>query len=543
MKEAKKTNINDNEDPSCGCHQPSVINYFEMKHISYVLATLALAGCSSQEGSERLQLKKLPDGDKPLNVVFILSDDHRYDYMGFTGKVPWLKTPNMDRMASEGVYIKNAFVTTSLSSPSRASILTGLYSHTHKVVDNSAPLPEGLTFFPEYLQEAGYTTGFFGKWHMGNDSGDPQPGFNHWEAFRGQGDYYNPRINTNGEWIQYQDSAYVTDILTEHAIGFIRDQVKSNSPFFVYLSHKGVHGNFYPARRHMGFYKGQEPVVPENFNYPYYGASQLPTVNKVTGKAAHGKEYYGENMHPDWVRHQRESWHGVDYAYHGRNWRQEVISYCETLMSVDESIGSVLDCLKEEGIDENTMVIYMGDNGFAWGEHGLIDKRQFYEESVRVPMLARCPGLFGGGQVLEKMVQYIDIGPTVLACAGLDKADNMVGSSFIPLLQGKDIPWRDRIFYEYYWEHEYPSTPTMHGVRTDRYKYIRYYGIWDTNEFYDLEADPGETRNLIDSPELQDTIKSLNHELYDWLESTDGMYIPLKRTERPHIDHRNMGNY
>ena len=160
-----------------------------------MLATLTLASSGSiYAKSPSLHLPKLANSDKPRNIVYILSDDHRYDYMGFIGKVPWLKTPNLDRMAAEGTYIKNAFVTTSLCSPSRASILTGLYSHTHKVVDNSAPLPKGLTFFPQYLQKAGYQTGFFGKWHMRNDSGEPQPGFDQWEGFQGQGEYYNPRI-------------------------------------------------------------------------------------------------------------------------------------------------------------------------------------------------------------------------------------------------------------------------------------------------------------------------------------------------------------
>jgi len=514
-----------------------------MKHIEYIMTAFAIVSCGNSAKANPLHFDKLTGEKKPLNVIFILSDDHRFDYMGFMGKVPWLKTPNMDRMAEEGVHIKNAFVTTSLSSPSRASILTGLYSHTHKVVDNAAPLPEGLTFFPQYLQKAGYTTAFFGKWHMGNDSGDPQPGFNHWEAFRGQGEYYNPRLNIDGTWKQFKDSTYVTDLLTDHAIGFIKEQVKAEKPFFVYLSHKGVHGNFYPAKRHINFYKGVKPVIPENFKSPYYGLTQLPSIDPKSGRPASGKAFYGEEMHPNWVKNQRESWHGVDYMYHGRQWTDEVIKYCETLMSVDESIGSVLNFLKEAGIDENTMVFYMGDNGFAWGEHGLIDKRQFYEESVRVPLLARCPGLFQGGQVLEKMVQNIDIAPTILACAGLEKPANMAGSSFLPLLMGKNITWRTRIFYEYYWEHEYPQTPTMFGVRTDRYKYIRYYGIWDTDEFYDLEKDPYETHNLISEPELQDTIIKLNHELYDWLEGTNGMSIPLKRTERPHIDHRNIGNY
>ncbi len=515
----------------------------KINNTKYLMVALVFTGCGKSEKTNHLYLNKLPDSGKPLNVVFILSDDHRYDYMGFMGKVPWLKTPSMDRMAAEGAHLRNAFVTTSLSSPSRASILTGLYSHTHKVVDNHAPLPEGLTFFPEYLQEAGYKTAFFGKWHMGNDSGDPQPGFHHWEGFRGQGEYYNPRININGTWTQFKDSTYVTDLITDHAITFIKEQINDGEPFFVYLSHKGVHGNFYPAKRHKNMYKGEKAVIPDNFNSPNYGLTQLPSFNSNTGKPRTGKEFYGEEMHPDWVKHQRESWHGVDYMYHGVRWEDEVVNYCETLMSVDESIGSVLNCLKEAGIADQTMVIYMGDNGFGWGEHGLIDKRHFYEESVRVPLLARCPELFNGGQVIEKMVQNVDIASTVLACAGLDKPEKMVGNSFIPLLQGKEVPWRDHIFYEYYWEHEYPQTPTMHGIRTERYKYIRYYGIWDTNEFFDLEEDPYEIQNLIADPALQDTIIKLNRKLYDWLESTDGMSIPLKRTERPHIDHRNLGFY
>ena len=513
------------------------------KFLSYLSIPLTLSGYNlqaQQAYKTNNEAKKI--GGK-MNIVFILSDDHRYDYMGFVGKIPWLQTPSMDRMAHEGAWMKNAFVTTSLSSPSRASILTGMYSHSHKVVDNTAPLPEGLTFFPEYLQKAGYKTAFFGKWHMGNDSGNPQPGFDYWEAFKGQGEYYNPRLNTNGKWVQYTDSVYVTDLLTEHAIDFIDKQTKNNQPFMVYLSHKGVHDNFQPAKRHKGSYQDKPLVYPASFNTPKYGITTPPTIDSVTGKAASGKDFYGDNMMPNWVKNQRESWHGVDYSYHGRPWETQVRNYCETLRSVDESIGAVLDYLVENGLDKNTIVIYMGDNGFAWGEHGLIDKRQFYEESVRVPMLVWAPGLFDGGEVVEKMVQNVDIAPTLMQCAGLKKAPQMVGESFIPLLLGENITWRDKIFYEYYWEYEFPQTPTMHGIRTDRYKYIRYHGIWDTNEFYDLKNDPDEMHNLIADPAYQDTIKALNHELYNWLESTGGMNIPLKRTEWPHSDHRNLENF
>ena len=515
----------------------------KQKLINPILLACTVAGSCAAKSANPKESAENPAPQKPLNVVFILSDDHRYDYMGFVGRVPWLQTPSMDRMAREGAYIRNAFVTTSLSSPSRASILTGMYSHSHQVVDNSAPLPAGLTFFPEYLQKSGYKTAFFGKWHMGNDTGAPQPGFDHWEGFRGQGEYYNPRINTNGEWVQYKDSTYVTDLLTEHAISFMKSQKAENKPFFVYLSHKGVHDNFSPAKRHKGRYQNEELVLPPSYNTPKYGIKQLPTITESNKRAASGEDYYGENMMPDWVKSQRESWHGVDFSYHGRPWENQVRNYCETLLGVDESIGSVLDYLKEAGIDENTLVIYMGDNGFAWGEHGLIDKRHFYEESVRVPMLARCPGLLEGGKIIEKMVQNIDIAPTIMDYLGIPKAEQMVGQSFIPLLEGKNVDWRERIYYEYYWEHEFPQTPTMHGVRTDRYKYIRYHGIWDTNEFYDLQEDPAEMKNLIASPEHQEIIKQLNHDLYNWLEDTEGMNIPLKRTERPHSDHRNRGNY
>lgn len=483
--------------------------------------------------------------DKPLNVVFILSDDHRYDYMGFMGKIPWLETPNMDKMAAEGAHLKNAFVTTSLSSPSRASILTGLYSHTHKVVDNTAPLPEGLVFFPEYLQKAGYTTAFFGKWHMGNDTGNPQPGFDHWEGLQGQGQYWNPRLNIDGAWEQYKDSTYVTDLLTEHAISFMKQQQGKREPFFVYLSHKGVHSPFAAAKRHAGCYQNMDFIKPASYETPQYGITQLPSLNPQTETAASGVGYYGDEMHPDWVKNQRESWHGVDYAYHNgsSSWQDLVRKYCETLRSVDESIGTVLSYLKEAGLDENTIVIYMGDNGFAWGEHGLIDKRQFYEESVRVPLLVRAPGVIKGGLQIEQLVQNVDIAPSILDCAGLKKTEKMVGYSFLPLLRGEQAEWRDRIFYEYYWEFGYPQTPTMHGVRTERYKFIRYHGVWDTNEFYDLRTDPNEMKNLIGNPDCQPVIKQLNHDLYNWLESTDGMSIPLKRTERPHSDHRNIRSY
>jgi arylsulfatase A-like enzyme len=483
-----------------------------MTILKYFLVSLVIV--SSSFGIVKAREFSRIGGDKDVksrNVIFILTDDHRYDYMGFTGKVPWLETPNMDKMASEGAYFKNAFVTTSLCSPSRASILTGQFSHVHTIIDNYAPNPGNLTFFPEYLQKAGYQTAFLGKWHMGDHGDEPQPGFDHWESFVGQGVYYNPRLNINGERIKYSDSTYITDLLTEHSIDWLENR-DENKPFFMYLSHKAVHAEFEPAVRHKGRYKNKKIPLPPTFE------------QTKTGE-------YRDLKWPEWVKRQRVSWHGVDYMYHNNDGFQDMVArYCETLLGVDESIGKVMDYLKKEGLDKSTLVIYMGDNGFSWGEHGLIDKRHFYEESVKVPFLVRCPEIFKGGKEITSMVQNIDIAPTLLELAGVKKPDYMAGESFMQLLNGDDNGWRDKIFYEYYWEYDFPMTPTVFGIRTDKYKYMRYQGIWDTNELYDIENDPDEINNIIDLPEHQELVKEMANQLYNWLEDTEGMQIPLKRT-------------
>ena len=507
-----------------------------MKRKLVALSCILLAACSVDEDS--LQLETIA-GASPKNVIYILSDDHRFDFMGFTGKVPWLQTPNLDRLASEGAYFPNAYVTTALCSPSRASILTGLYSHTHTVVDNAAPDPGNLIFFPQYLQNAGYQTSFFGKWHMGNHSDDPQPGFDHWESFRGQGVYYGPTLNINGERTTYSDDTYISDLLTEHAIDWL-DARDTEQPFFMYLSHKAVHSQFQPSERHRGLYQDEQVIYPPTYDIPYYESPQLPTKDDQ-GEPLRARDYYGDNRMPDWVKQQRESWHGVDYMYHGNiSFEDFFHRYTETLMGIDESVGTVLDYLDQHGLAEDTLVIYMGDNGFSFGEHGLIDKRHFYEESAKVPLLVRWPGRLEAGEPIEQLVQNIDIAPTILEAAGLQMPEHMQGMSLTPLLSRTDTAWRDRIFYEYYWEMDFPQTPTMFGIRTDRYKYIRYHGIWDTNEFYDLENDPYEMQNLIDAPEHQERIEAFANEIYQWLEQTGGMQIPLKNVVRPKFgDHRN----
>ncbi len=503
-----------------------------IKQKTYLLILMVIGFFSNStyvysQSSENISYEKI-QGTKPRNVIFILSDDHRYDFMGFTGKVPGLKTPNMDRLASEGVHIQNAFVTTSLCSPSRASILTGQYAHTHTVVDNESPAPNDLIFFPQYLQKQGYQTAFLGKWHMGGNNDDPRPGFDYWAGFRGQGVYYNPIFNINGNHVEFKDSSYVTDVLTDLALGWLKE-VKKNKPFFMYLSHKAVHQNFSPAKRDKGRYKDIQIQYPLSMFLSAGPNSRQYTKGKRSDNSQYDINYKDI---PQWVRAQRHSYHGVDLMYYSAkesdNFDQAYQDYLETLSGIDNSIGRILDYLKERGLDKETLVVYMGDNGFAFGEHGLIDKRQAYEESMRVPLLAWCPALIKPMTKMEQMVLNIDIAPTILEMAGVKKPAQMQGNSFLPLLEGKNISWRDKVFYEYYWENAYPQTPTQFAIRTDQYKFIRTQGVWDIDQLYDIKKDPCEMNNLIRSPQHQQIAGQLNKDLWNWLEKTNGLSIPLK---------------
>ena len=452
---------------------------------------------------------------KPRNIIFILSDDHRYDCMSFLAKPAFLETPHMDRMAREGVHLQNAFVSTSLCSPSRATIFTGQYAHTHGVVDNNVDIPAGTVFFPQYLQQAGYQTGFFGKWHMGHDTDAPRPGFDKWVSFRGQGVYYDPELNVDGQAVKRR--GYITDLLTDYALDWLKQERDATKPFFLFLSHKAVHAMFEPAERHRGRYENV------TIDYP---PSMADTDENYRGK-------------PAWVRAQRNSWHGVDYMYHGQlEFDGFYKRYCETLLALDDSIGRVLDFLDANGLGEETLVMYMGDNGFSFGEHGLIDKRQMYESSMRVPLLVRCPALIRPGAVVPQLVQNIDIAPTILDAAGVSAPTPMAGRSFLPLLEGRQIEWRDRVYYEYYWENNFPHTPTTLGVRTDRWKFIHYHGVWDVDELYDLENDPDERTNLISAPECRTIVDELRDDMWNWLERTGGMNIPLRRTQGFRADQR-----
>ena len=442
-------------------------------------------------------------GEQPKNVIFVLVDDLRHDAVGFAGH-PWLETPNLDALARRGVHLRNAFVTTALCSPSRASILTGHYAHRHRVVDNNNPVPPGTIFFPQYLQKAGYATAFIGKWHMGGESDAPQPGFDRWVSFRGQGTYLPNKNGLNVDGKRVPQKGYITDELTDYALDWLK-QRDAKRPFFLYLSHKAVHSEFIPAERHKGRY-ASKPFTPPK--------TMADTPENYQGK-------------PMWVRNQRNSWHGVDFAYHSNlDIADYYRRYAETMLAVDQSMGRIEALLRERGLLDSTIVMFMGDNGFAFGEHGLIDKRTAYEESMRVPLIMSGGGLPAGAKV-EEVVANIDIAPTILAAAGL-QAPAMDGRSVLPLVRGERVPWRETLLYEYYWERSFPHTPAMHALRGAQYKYIRYYGIWDTDELYDLKADPFETQNLIRDAAHRQTAMRLNTQLFETLDATGGMYIPLQ---------------
>ncbi|NIP95738.1 MAG: sulfatase, partial [Akkermansiaceae bacterium] len=363
--------------------------------------------------------------DKP-NILLILTDDHRWDALSRRGH-PFLKTPNLDRLAEEGVDFENAFVTTSLCSPSRASILTGLYAHNHGVVDNYHPVRDDLVFFPELLQKAGYETAFVGKWHMG-DTDEKQRGFDHWVSFKGQGVYwpfeeglkvkgrYVPQanrsgFNVNGKRVPQQ--GYITDEITDYAMEWLEPRIdaehdgeKDRKPWFLYVSHKAVHADFLPPNRHAFKYDG------EPFARPVTWAEKPGSFRDV----------------PRWVMNQRNSRHGVEFAYYmDLDLEDYYKRYCETLLAVDESVGKLVDAMDGKGTLANTLVLYLGDNGFLFGEHGLIDKRCAYEESIRIPMLARWPKGIRSGAVVGDLVANIDVGPTLLSAAGVEVPEFMDG--------------------------------------------------------------------------------------------------------------------
>lgn len=441
--------------------------------------------------------------DRP-NILFILTDDQRWDAMSCMDH-PFLRTPSIDRLAAEGVRFENAFVTTSLCSPSRASFLTGVYAHRHGVVTNAKndPAPAFLTF-PHLLQQAGYETAFIGKWHMA-PSADPRPGFDHWLSFRGQGTYIDPELNENGR--DFKATGYMTDLLTDAAVAWLARP--RQRPFCLILSHKAVHGPFTPAPRHAEAFTDVEMPEPAGFQDDF---ADKP------GWIRRSHAYGGRR--PAWIASQGKP---VPARIDPVPWdprSQPRLDYYRTLLAVDESVGRVLEELERQAVLDRTFVVFASDNGFFQGEHRRGDKRLAYEESIRIPFLVRHPPLVRAGTTEPAMALNIDLAPTLLALAHVPVPDMMQGISLLPLFSPDRASWRSSFLYEYFREAWVPGIPLMLGIRTKRWKYVAYPDIEDIDELYDLKADPCELHNLASAPEQAETLGLMQATLKGLLRET-----------------------
>ena len=425
--------------------------------------------------------------DRP-NIVFVITDDQRWDAMSCAGH-PFLKTPNMDRLAHEGAMFQNAFVTTPLCSPARSSFLTGQYVHTTGVIANGAAMNElghRLITFPRLLKDAGYESAYVGKWHMGNDD-SPRPGFDRWVSFKGQGRYNDPELNVDGK-IEKKEG-YVTDIISDYAVEFInREHAK---PFVLYVGHKAVHGPFTPAERHAGMYE-TEPL-PQRPNVK----DDMSGKPAIGARAAAGKNPAATGVGEKLIRNQ-----------------------LRCLLSVDEGLGRILDALDAKKLADDTLVIFTSDNGYLWNEHQLGDKRAAYEESIRVPLLMRYPKLIKPGTKPEQIALNVDIAPTVLQLGGAPVVKGVHGKSLVPVLEGKPAEWRQTALLEYFFEKPFPRVPSWQAVRTDAWKYIHYPDVENADELYDLKTDPYEMKNLIADAGSAEQLKSMKAELEKQLNET-----------------------
>lgn len=441
----------------------------------------------------------LSAADRRPDVVFVLLDDLRWDALGYMNH-PYVKTPHIDRLREQGAMMENAFVTTSICCPSRATFLTGTLANRHGVIDNetSEYNPEVTPPLTKSLQEAGYKTAMIGKWHMGKN-GAPRPYFDYWLSFKGQGVYHDPLFNINGQDTPHQ--GYTTDLLTDYAVQFIKSQPK-DQPYFCMLSHKAVHEPFQPAPRHREAF-GADTVTAEPVSWS----------DDFAGK-------------PDWLKREQTGDFRWDYRTRTQEGEQlpasiplepwkETNKYVDQLRcvaAVDEGIGRIVEALRERGTLDNTLIIFTSDNGYYHLEHRRWDKRVAYDEGLRIPMLVVYPGRIEAGSTVSQLVTNADFAPTVLSYAGVAVPDLMQGESMKPLFEQAAPAWRDAVFYEY-WKELVHTIPTMTALRTDRHKLITYPEINDIDELYDLATDPHEMRNLAGDPAFADLHAALTARL------------------------------
>jgi len=476
-----------------------------MKYSMFIIVMLFFfSGCVNSRKTNNT------DKSKP-DIIFILTDDQAWNVLSKDGRYPFLKTPNLDQLSREGLVFENAFVTTSLCSPSRACFMTGCYAHTNGVYINSYSDPDPrVPFLPKVLQEAGYETAFLGKWHMSRGA-QPREGFDYWLSFDGQGKYTDPDLNENGR--EFIEKGYMTDILTDYAVHWLKKP--RDKPFCLFLFHKAVHAPFTPAPRDSSAFG--DAMIPEYKNW-----------------------YDDMEDKPEWLR---RGWY---YGVHNQPWKdsegkpvpkkiephpwdqknQKVMNYLRAMLAVDESYGRIRNTLEELDILDNTIIVFSSDNGFFIGAHQRGDKRLMYEESIRIPLIIRYPGIIEAGRKNTEFVLNIDIAPTLIELAGAEVPVEMQGASLVPLLKNEVVGWRKSFLYEYFQEAYAPGFVTMTGMRNKKYKYIEYPNLTrDINELYDLEMDPGEMNNLINNPEYQ-PVKSAMKEELEKLKAETGYFDP-----------------
>ena len=519
------------------------------------VAAAVPAACAAQQGAGGRE------SGRP-NIVYIMTDDHAYQTVGAYGHPisRLAPTPNIDRLAREGMLFREAFVENSISAPSRATLLTGVYSHRHGQTTLSYGIMDTtLVHFPELLRAEGYRTAIFGKWHL---SVEPK-GFDHYDLLWDQGEYYNPVMRTpetGGRYVRQE--GYATDIITDHALAWLDGHRDDDAPFCLMILHKAPLRNWMADLKYLDLYEDVEFPEPETLfdDYATRGdqmRQQQLTIDRHMGYAFDFKveelkdEPTLQYIHDSWdiamstlTPEQRRVW---DDSYGRKNrdfladrpegkellrWKYQryIHDYCRTIRSVDDQIGRVLDYLEESGLMDNTLIVYTSDQGFLLGEHGLYDKRFMYEESFRTPLVMRLPG--GARGDIVEMVQNIDYAPTFLELAGVPVPADMQGLSLLPLLKGgHPADWRRSLYYHFY---EYPAEHMVkrhYGVRNDRWKLIHFYNDIDQWELYDLQEDPHELRNLYGLPEYAAPRREMTDELVR-LQTQYGDTLALRRNGR-----------
>jgi arylsulfatase A-like enzyme len=470
-------------------------------------------------------LSSLAQGaSKQPNIVFIFSDDHAYQAISSYGdERKLIETPQIDRLAKEGMRFDRCLVSNSICGPSRATVLTGKYSHRNGFFNNTNSRFDGSqTTFPKLLQAAGYQTAVIGKWHLISDP----TGFNHWHILPGQGVYYNPPMIKMGERIEHK--GYTTDIIADLSIEWLKNRDKSK-PFLLMSQHKAPHREWAPPLRHLGHDQDRKYPEPPTLFDDYATRSLAERDQDMTIEKTMNDVDVKLKAPPQLTPDERAKW---DEYYEPRNeayrkanptgkelvrWRYNryMHDYLGCVKAVDEAVGKVLKYLDDEGLAENTIVVYSADQGFYLGEHGWFDKRWIFEESARTPLLVRWPGVTKPGSVNKDLTSIVDFAQTFLEVANVPAAQEMQGHSLVPLLQGKTpADWRKSFYYHYY---EYPTPHRVrphYGVITDRFKLVHFYkpdlDVW---ELFDREKDPLEVRNVYSDPTYAKNIEELKAEV------------------------------